>query len=490
MSKLKEGLRSDLGKSISSGYVLFFVNNIVALFLTPYMLQFISKEEYGLYILCVDFLAWVGFLEFGTNKVIESKAGHLIAENNIEGLNKSFNASFFFQIVVSLLIFPTFYLMVYSGLNEAQLENVQLIVVLFSISAAFSVFRNLFSAIIISSKKVHLDNRIKLLNYILNYTLILLLVPFIGVLGLAIINVLTVILVLVRSNYRAKKLFPNLQIGLKFFRIEELKGLFSLGIYFSMGSLATLILLKIDSYIIGFEFGFEQVALFYITVKLFMIFQKVVQMVLKNFRPHIAQLYGASDFKSMHSFFSIITPFTLSITTIGSAVVMIFNEFFISLWVGKEFFLSPTFSILFGLWVMLELHTITSRIVLTAALYNLRWISFFRIFEALMRILIIYSFIDKGQLNILPISSVLACLLFGNIFFHFQVQRFFQLNQVMFKSAEIITPVLLVVLAMALLYSGFLYIFPYLLLTVGFVLGISTFLKHKANLKNLKFLIR
>ena len=78
--KSKTIFKSDLGKSISSGYLLFFINNIVALFLTPYMLQFISKEEYGLYILCVDFLAWVSFLEFGTNKVVESKAGHLIVE--------------------------------------------------------------------------------------------------------------------------------------------------------------------------------------------------------------------------------------------------------------------------------------------------------------------------------------------------------------------------------------------------------------------------
>ena len=105
----KSLLKSDLGKSISSGYALFLMNNVVALFLTPYMLQFISKEEYGFYVLCVDFLAWIGFLEFGTSKVLESKAGHLIARSETSKLRTSFNSAFYFQLVIAVLIIPAYY---------------------------------------------------------------------------------------------------------------------------------------------------------------------------------------------------------------------------------------------------------------------------------------------------------------------------------------------------------------------------------------------
>ena len=187
------------------------------------MLQFISKEEYGLYILCVDFLAWVSFMELGVNKVVESKAGHLIATKDDDSLNITFNTSFFFQIIVAAFIFPFFYFLLSSGIKEDEIHHVEIIIILFSISASLSVFKNLYSAIIISSKKVHLDNKIKLFNDILNYALIILLVPYVGVVGLAIISVLTVILLIVRSKYRVNSLFPKIKIKTAYFEKKSLK---------------------------------------------------------------------------------------------------------------------------------------------------------------------------------------------------------------------------------------------------------------------------
>ena len=488
--KSKAIFKSDLSKSISSGYLLFFINNIVALFLTPYMLQFISKEEYGLYILCVDFLAWVSFMEFGTNKVVESKAGHLIANKDDKGLNRSFNASFYFQILVATFIFPFFYFLVQSGIEENQVKHVQLIILLFSVSAALSVFKNLYSAVIVASKKVHLDNKIKLFNNILNYTLILLLVPYIGVVGLAIINVLTIILVVIRSRYRVKSLFPQIKVRREFFEKEELKNLFSLGMYFSLGSVATLLLMKIDSFIISKNFGFEQVAFFYITIKLFMLTQKIFHIGLNNFRPHISQLYGKKEFSRIHTFFTLVSNITLAALAFGISIMMLINKYFVSLWVGKEFFISSEFSILFGFWVLLELHTITSRITLTASLHNIKWISFFRIFEAACRIIIVLFFISGTGINILPLSSVIACLAFGNLFYHFQMQYYFKKHDIKSKSYIIFVPIILFISLLLVLYNDVIYIFPYVLLVVGIVYGGFTFIRNKAKYKNLIFLLK
>lgn len=470
--------------------MLFFLNNIVALFLTPYMLQFISKEEYGLYILCVDFLAWVGFLEFGTNKVIESKAGHLIANNDDKDLNKSFNTSFYFQILVAVIIFPFFYFLVQSGIEENELKHVKLIILLFSISAALSVFKNLYSAVIVASKKVYLDNKIKLFNNILNYALVLSLVPFIGVVGLAAINVLTIILVVIRSRHRVKSLFPQITVRKEFFDKDELKSLFSLGMYFSLGSVATLLLMKIDSYIISQDFGFKQVAFFYITIKLFMLTQKIFQMVLKNFRPHISQLYGKKEFDRIHTFFTIISPITLATLAFGISIMMLINKFFIGIWVGEEFFISSEFSILFGFWVLLELHTITSRITLTASLHNLRWISFFRMFEAACRITIVLLFVSGVGIDILPLSSVIACMIFGNFFFHYQMRSYFKLHGIELKSYVIFVPLTLLTCLLLLSYLGKIEIFPYILLFTGIFYGGFTYMKNKAKFKKLHFLLK
>ncbi len=482
--------KSDLSKSISSGYLLFFVNNIVALFLTPYMLQFISKEEYGLYILCVDFLAWVSFMELGINKVVESKAGHLIANKDYEGLNRAFNTSFFFQIVVAALILPFFYSLLSFGVRENQIEHVEIILLLFSFSAAISVFKNLFSALIISSKKVYLDNRVQFFNNILNYALILFLVPYIGVVGLAVITVLTMILLLVRSKYRVNSLFPKVQINKVFFQKEELKDLFSMGIYFSLGSIATLLLIKIDSYIIARDFGFEEVTYFYVTVKIFLLAQKVFRMFINNIRPHVAQLYGANEYEKIHSLYRVISPISLALLGFTISICMLMNELFVSIWVGDDFYLSADFSILFGFGILLESHTLTARLILIPSLYKIKNISIMRLIEAAVRITFIMIFMKLLGIHALPISSIIACLLFGVLFFGFQLRNYFADHNINCSSNFIYTPSILSVIMVALYFCGKTYLFPYVLLLISVSLGLLIISRKRDEYKLLQYLIK
>ena len=191
-------MRGKLFKSIFSGYMLFFLNSIIAIFLTPFILKYISKEEYGLYILCLDFLSWFAFLQFGTNKVIESKATHQLAQNDYQSLNYSFNASFFFQILVGLMIIPLFYFTIKGNINDEQVLNANILIFLFSVSAGISVFKSLYSAVIIATKKIYIDNYINIGFSIFNLILVILLIPILKVLGLAYINLLIVILILIK----------------------------------------------------------------------------------------------------------------------------------------------------------------------------------------------------------------------------------------------------------------------------------------------------
>jgi O-antigen/teichoic acid export membrane protein len=485
----KSLLKSDLGKSISSGYALFLMNNVVALFLTPYMLQFISKEEYGFYVLCVDFLAWIGFLEFGTSKVLESKAGHLIARSETSKLRTSFNSAFYFQLVIAVLIIPVYYFLVHAGISSKSVPHLNVILILFSLAAGLSVFRNLFSAVIIASKKIHLDNRIQLMMNVLNYALVLSLTPFIGVIGLAIINLLVVILILIRSNYRLKQLFPDFHIAREHFDKQELKALFGQGIYFSIGSIATLVLVKMDSFVIAREFSLKQVASFYITIKLFALFQKVVQLFINNFRPHVAQLYGKSDFKHIQFVYEFVGRISISISAVGIAVILFINHVFIHYWVGDSFYLGEAFSIFYGCWIFLDLVTIPARTVLSAALFQLNYQSAFRVLEGGGRIVALILLIPIIGLNSLPLSSMLATFLFGILFFTFQMNRF--LNQRAFTTGilPLFISFLVTASAISLFVTDQLFFFPFLISAIGFVLIGTLLFQFKSKLKQLNSFI-
>ncbi len=483
--RLSKIFKTDLGKSISSGYLLFFLNNIVALFLTPYMLRYISKEEYGLYIMCVDFLAWIGFLEFGTSKVLESKAGHLIAQNDFKALNTSFNTSLFFQIIISVIIFPLFFSLIYWGVDKPRVPHLDLIITIFSITASLTVFRNLFSSLIIASKKIHLDNRIQIITNVLNYVLILFLAPYIGVVGLASITLFTLVIMLIRSNFRVKQLFPQIKISRKAFNKKELKRIFGLGLYFSLGSIATVLLLKIDSFVIGREFGLATVASFYITIKLYSLIQKVFQMFLNNFRPHISQMYGKNEFENIRTFYNIIAPVIICFGVLGISLVMIINPYFVHLWVGDSLFISDNFNMVYGVWLILELYTLLVRIILVPSLYAVRAISIVKFLEAAFRVGALALIVDKFGILALPISSLIGSLLLGCLFFYFCLNRYFSDHKVKGISSTTIIILLGISLSLfVLIYLNKSIYFKYSVLIFSIVFGIYFWIKQKNNLKS------
>lgn len=479
-------LKSDLNKSIFSGYALFFLNNIVALFLTPYMLRYVSKQEYGLYIICVDFLAWVSFLEFGTSKVVESKTGHLIAKDDSLGINKMFNTSFYFQLFIGVLIIPIFYFSVKLGINNNKIQHLNLIILIFSVSAGLSIFKNLFSALIIASKKIYLDNSIQFFINILNYVLVLALTPFIGGLGLALISLFIVVLILIRSRYRIKKLYPFLSNSFRYFDKHELNSIFSNGIYFSIGSIATVLVSKIDSFVLGKYIGLEMVTSYYITIKLFVLTQKLIQILYSNYRPYLSIFFGKENFEGMRMFYNTTSWFLYGIATLFIGITMYINQYFVILWVGKDYLMNSQFSILFGLYILLDLYTLPSRSILISSLFRIQNHSIARILEGVSRIVLIFMMLGNLKENIIPLSSVISVIIFGNIFFYYQTNIYFKEKMQKLPSKFVYIALVIFGLLLFLLYIQLSTFIPFILMVISVFILLYCVKYELSNFKLLK----
>jgi O-antigen/teichoic acid export membrane protein len=424
--------------------------------------------------------------EFGTSKVIESKAGHLLASDDKQGLNRIFNSSFFFQLVVGILVIPLFFLAVYFGLRENSIRNQNFIILLFSFSAGLSVFKSLFSSVIIASRKIYLDNSIQILINLINYSLVLLLTPMLGGVGLAIITLSVSLMVLVRSKRRVHLLFPFLGISKNNFDYRELKSLLSNGIYFSLGSVATILITKIDSFILGKYVGLEVVASYFISIKLFILVQKMVQILYNNYRPYISFFYGKSDFDSIKLFYTTTSWFLYGISITLIAMAMMFNSYFVTLWVGKEYLLQQKFIILFGIFILLDLFTLPSRVVLVSTLYDIKHQSFSRIAEGCSRLLIISLLLNSISFLSLPLSSVISIFVFGNVFFHFQLSRFFKTNNVIIKNIFFYIVILILFITSLFIIFNLETYLSYFLLLVGIVVLVISYMFERLNYIHLK----
>lgn len=480
---------SDLGKSISSGYLLFFLNNVVALFLTPYMLKFISKEEYALYVLCVDFLAWFSFLEFGISKVAESRTGHLVSKSDKLGINKMFSTSLIFQIFIAIIIVPIFYFAMKFGMQLNNIPNLNIIILLFSFSAGLSVIRNLFSSLIIASGKIYLDNSIQFFINILNYILVLTLAPILGGLGLALISLFILILMLIRSQSRLKFLYPYLNLSSKMFDKKELRYILSNGLYFSIGSIATVLVSKIDSFVIGKYMELELVTSYFITIKLFFLVQKFIQILYSNYRPYISQFYGNANFEAIKIFYNTSSWFLYGLSTFLIGIAIFVNASFINFWVGKEYYFGEKFSILFGCYILFDLYTLPSRNILISSLFKIRSHSLARVLEGLFRLLFISLCIVDFQENLLPLSSLISGFLFGNYFFYVQVNKYFNQNGNIYPDKFIYFVVFNFISILFFLNFDLDFCIPYLFIIQSFFILVYTFKFQLPNLLILKELV-
>lgn len=490
MEANKTFFKSDIGKAISSGYFLFFLNNVVALFLTPYILKYVSKQEYGLYVLCSDFLSWMIFLEFGSSKVMESKGAHLLAADDKPGLMRAFNSALFFQFFMAILIIPLFYLLVITGLKNYDIPNFRLIIILFSFTAGLSVIRSIFSAILIASRKIHIDNKIQVLINVLNYALILLLMPYIGIKGLAAISILVAALILIRSYKRVFFLFPFLQINRKNFNKAELKAILSQGIYFSIASIATLLITKFDSFFLGKNFGLATVAKFYISIKLIAVAEKLFMNLVNNIRPYIADFYGKKKIEQIHIFYDLAVPLLLSLSLVVFSVLMIINEWFVKFWVGPDFFIGNKFIILFGIYTILNIITLPARIVLTSTFYKLKSNTGLRICEGILRLSIILIFMKDSQTILLPLSSVISSFLLGYLAQHLILRSFFNSYSIPIHNKYPYFLMTIIVVILADQFISGLHYTPFILLCFGVLLLVHFYFINRKKLQAFVHLIK
>ena len=353
-------------------------------------------------------------------------------------------------------------------------------------SAGLNVMKNLFSALIIASKKVYLDNSIHFFINILNYVLVLSLTPIIGGSGLAIVSLFIVILTLARSRYRISQLYPYLFISSKFFNRNELKSVFTNGIYFSLGSIATVLISKIDSFVLGKYMGLGMITSYYITIKLFILIQKLIQILYNNYRPYISSFYGKGDYSGIKLFYTTTSWFLYSMSTVLIAITIYLNQIFVTFWVGKEYLLNFQFSILFGLFILLDLYTLPARSILVASLFKIRNHSFARILEGMTRIGIVYLLINIIQKDVLPLSSIISGFLFGNLFFFHQIKLYFKQNGDTVPFPFLYFSIINLGLVLILLFLELSYYIPFLLFMIGVVMMFYSFRYEFENLKLLR----
>lgn len=380
-------------KGLASGYVVTFATVTVGLFLVPFVLRYLDREQYAVFTLAGEVLMWLGLLELGVTAVLTVKAAQLSGKPNQEELNRLASTTFFAQCGVALLIglvgsfvtvvFPDFF-----GLRPDLQRDATLVMALMVVGAGLKVATQTFSSLLIAHQQIHIDNAIRLALLVIRTALtVWLLALGYGLVSLAIAHLVAVIATGLLAVLRVYRLLPDLRLGWRYFSWDILKQTGGTGVWFSLGGLAGILIMNLDKIVTAKVVGVEMVTTLALTGRLYILAWQLLQQVTNAARPALAQIVGEGQmdmalkkykqFLSLNSFLALVAAFG----------ILSANGRFVTWWVGGENYGGIWLDSFLALNFVLHAWVLPSRAMTTATLRYVRENSISRCVEGVLNLI-------------------------------------------------------------------------------------------------------
>lgn len=361
-------------KGLTTGYAATLATILVGLWLTPFTLRFLDREEYGLFALASDLLMWLGLLDLGITAGLNVQAAQLSGRPDAERLNRLASTAFFTQNVIVLMVlavggamalgFPHFFPV------RADLQHTtSMLMLLLVLGSAIGFSTKTFSALLVAHQQLHIDNLLKLALLAIRTVLtVLLLKEGWGLYSLAFASLAATLITSAIAVWRTWRLLPGLQIRWVLASWDVLKGLGSLGIWFSLGGIAGILITSFDRVVAAKMISVETVTTLSLTGRVYALFGGLLDQITNTARPMLGQLLGLKKIAEAQRVYRHLFRLSTGCAVIAAFSLWAGNEPFVTRWVGAQNFGGPLLSLALALNLIVNCWVLPNRAVLSSAL--------------------------------------------------------------------------------------------------------------------------
>lgn len=411
------------------------VINLVGLLLTPFILKYVTKEEYALFYVAADLLMWLSLAQLGVSNSYNSMAAMTFGKKDYSELSKLSSTAWILQILSGIVVLIlgfvlSFFVADFFDIKNTN-SNVQVFFLLMVAGTAFTLMNQVYSALLTSAKEIHISNRISIVSVIpkVLFTIIFLLLGW-KLFGLALANLLAVLVPIIISFFYVRKRYNNIEISLNNWSSDHAKKLLITGIWFSVGGVAGVLILGLDRIVIAKVVSLEVVAGYLITQKLFFLSDKVLSQIFNVSRPFFGQLYGQNSVEKMKVLYEMFTKIAIFFSVSAALIIMVVNETFIDLWVGKDFYLGKLITFWLAINFIVQFNLLPNRVLLATTLFQLKSQNLLRVLEGVVNFILSILLGKYYGISGVIAGSVISSFLFSNLVFNFYCDRFFKQNGV------------------------------------------------------------
>lgn len=352
-----------------------FATVAVGLWLTPFTLRYLDREEYAIFALMSDVLMWLGLLDLGIAAGLRVQVAQETARPDQVKLNRLASTALFTQAIAVTVVlvmgiglslaFPEFFPL-RSDLHQVATN----LMILMTVGLSMSIGTQTFSALLIANQKIHIDNAIGLLNLGIRTVLtIILLTRGYGLYSLAVANIASRCITSTLAVLRTFRLLPGLKLRLQYASWDTLRSIGHLSVWFSLGGVAGLIINGLDRIVTAKIISVEMVTTLTLTGRLYSFSGGLITVITETARPMLGQLLGEKKLEDVLRIYRQLFSLSVGGAIVLGLAVWAANQGFVEAWVGPlnyggasiDFALAINF--ILGFWVALHRAILSSGLI-------------------------------------------------------------------------------------------------------------------------------
>jgi len=323
--------------------LVFMINMVTGLFLTPYIVGALGTEAYGYIGIINNLISYLSILTTSLNAL----AGRYIAisylKNDKKQTNEYFTSVFFSNVILGIAIF------ILSLLLSIKLESlihipsdivldVKIAFILAALSSSISLLSVVWGCAAFIKNKLYLNSFAQVGAGLVRILLLLLLFTLFPpkILYYSLGGVVSGLIVLIIELFITQKMLPDISIKRSCFLLKKVLELIKNGVWVSLQSLNKLLQTGLDLLITNIFVDTISTGLFSIAKQIPVVLTQIPALLANIFNPKLAELYvkeQKNDFIRYLYFTMKFLTFVMVVPLIG---FIVFGNNFYALWLPKH----------------------------------------------------------------------------------------------------------------------------------------------------------
>ena len=348
---------NQLKAGVVLNYVVIFLNTVVGLLYTPYMLRMMGQSEYGLYSLVASVIAYLTVLDLGFGNAIVRYTAKFRAEKKTEEQYEMFGMFFLLYLVIGIIAFGIGLGLYFNvdtlfgnTMTAVELDRARIMMLLLVANLAFTFPMSIWGSVIQAYEDFVFQKSLNIFRIILNTAVMICLLHF-GYKAVAMVVVQTIFNVLtlvVNFIYCRRKLDIHIYFRFKHFHWGFLKEVAIYSFWIFLNAIMDRVYWSTGQFVLGAMVGTVAVAVFAIAIQLEGMYMQFSTAISSVFLPKVTAMVATNRSRKEISDLFIRTG---RIQYIVLAYILsgfiIFGRQFIELWAGAGYTDAYIISLLF-----------------------------------------------------------------------------------------------------------------------------------------------